>query len=220
MNELPLRERKYAATKANLIEALTSRLKTQSLEDIAVKEVCNTVQVSQTTFFNYFPTKQHVIGYRVQLWNIAVAWEMDKLLTSGGSHLEAIRTLFDLTARAEDRNPGVMREVVAFQTRRAFSFEPLTPAEYAHHFPNMPEDARVEATGVNELIGAQLKAAQEAKELATDTDLEALALTLMGVFFLTPILLDSSQTGSLADAYHRQLEILFPNKQRSEKRKS
>ncbi|HRE26019.1 MAG TPA: TetR family transcriptional regulator [Anaerolineales bacterium] len=74
MSELPLRERKYAATKAALTRAVAVRLKQQSLEEIAVKEICAEAQVSEATFFNYFPTKAAVVGYRVQLWSIEARW--------------------------------------------------------------------------------------------------------------------------------------------------
>lgn len=208
MRDIPLRERKYAATKASLMQALVARLSRQSLYEIAVKDICNDAQVSETTFFNYFPSKHDVIGYRIQLWSIAVKWQMEQQLAHGKGHLEAIRILFDLTAQAEAKTPGVMREVVAFQVSQKLSFQPLTLAEYAYHFPDTPGIAEIQAESVDQMLGAQLRAAQESAELATDLDLEALNVILMGVFFLTPIIIGHS--GSLRDAYRRQLKIVLP----------
>jgi len=209
MGDLSLRERKYAATKAALMNALISRLKNQSLDEIAVNDICRDVMVSETTFFNYFPSKQAVIGYRVQLWSISTIWEIHLQLAKGGGHLDAIRTLFDLTAQAEEKTPGIMREVVVFQVRDKMSFPPLTLAEYAYHFPAIPDITHIESDGVQQMIIGQLEAAQKSGELASHLDLQAFTLILMGIFFLTPVLLALKPYGSVRDAYRRQIDILL-----------
>ena len=98
MDGLSLRERKFAATKAAIQAAVLKRLNQQTLDDIVVKDVCQEVQISETTFFNYFASKQEVIAYTVQIWSIVVAWEMLQTVRQSGKHLLAIRRLFDLTA--------------------------------------------------------------------------------------------------------------------------
>lgn len=210
MKELPLRERKYAATKAALLNAVLARLKDQTLESISVKEVCREVQVSETTFFNYFASKQAVILYMVQLWSITAGWEMHQTLAQGGGHLDAICTLFDLTAEQVVQTPGVMGEIVAWQTRKRGEviFPPLTRAEYALHFADKAGIEQLEAQGVDQLLGAQLHAALQAGELATDSDLPALALTLMAIFFVTPILLQQGADADVKDTFRRQLQLV------------
>jgi AcrR family transcriptional regulator len=210
MKELPLRERKYAATKAALLAAVLARLKDQTLESISVKEVCREVQVSETTFFNYFATKQEVIFYLVQLWSITARWEMQQTLAQGGGHLDAVYTLFDLTAEQVVHSPGVMGEIVAWQTRKrdAVVFAPLTRAEYALHFPGKAGIEQLDAQGIDQLLGAQLYAALQAGELAAGTDLQALALALMAIFFVTPILLPPGADTAVKDAYRRQLQLV------------
>ena len=210
MKELPLRERKYAATKAALLEAVLVRLNDQTLESISVKEVCGEVQVSETTFFNYFASKQAVIFYLVQLWSISARWEMQQTLAQGGSHLDAICTLFDLTAEQVVQTPGVMGEIVAWQARNRDKvvFTPLTPAEYALHFPDKTDIEQLQAQGIDQLLGAQLQAALQAGELPADSDLPALALALMAIFFVTPILLQQGPDADVKNAYRRQLQLV------------
>jgi len=210
MKELPLRERKYAATKAALLYAVLARLQDQTLESISVKEVCGEVQVSETTFFNYFASKEAVIFYFVNIWSITVGWEMQQTLAQGGTHLDAICTLFDLTAEQVVQTPGVMGEIVAWQTRKrdAVAFTPLTRAEYALHFADKAGIEQLEALGIDQLLGAQLQAALQAGELAADSDLPALALTLMAIFFVTPVLLQQGADADVKDAFRRQLQLL------------
>lgn len=210
MKELPLRERKHAATKAALLDAVLARLNNQTLESISVKEVCREVQVSETTFFNYFASKQAVIIYLVQIWSITASWEMQQTLAQGGSHLKAICTLFDLTAEQVVQTPGVMGEIVAWQTRKreAVVFNPLTRAEYALNFPDKAGIEQLEAQGIDQLLGVQLHAALQAGELVADLDLQALGLALMAIFFVTPILLRQEVDTDVKDAYHRQLRLV------------
>ena len=210
MKELPLRERKYAAAKAALLNAVLARLNDQALDSISVKEVCREVEVSETTFFNYFASKQAVIFYLVQIWSITANWEMRQTLAQGGGHLDAICTLFDLTAEQVDQMPGVMGEIVSWQTRKRdrVAFTPLTRAEYARHFPDKAGIEQLEARGIDQLLGAQLHAALQAGELAADTDLQALALTLMAIFFVTPILLQQVADVDVKDTFRRQLQLV------------
>ena len=210
MKELPLRQRKFAATKAALLNAVLTRLNDQTLESISVKEVCREVQLSETTFFNYYASKQAVIFYLVQLWSITATWEMQQTLAHGGGHLDAICTLFDLTAEQVVHTPGVMGEIVAWQTRKrdSVTFTPLTRAEYALHFPDKDGIEQLPAQGVDQLLGAQLHAALQAGELASDSDLPALTLTLLAIFFLTPILLEQGAGADLKKTYHRQLQLV------------
>ncbi len=210
MSEHSLRERKYAATKAALMEAFIARLGEQGIDEIAVKDVCHEVQVSETTFFNYFPSKNDLMSYCVQLWSIRVSWGMQQYLEKGGSHLDAIRILFDLSADQEERAPGGMREIVVLQVRQIFAFRPLTSAEFAHHFPDMPEDQRRDVRNINDLLGEQLFAAQQTGELAADINLETLTMTLLSVFFMTPMLVTLWGGKSVRKAYRRQLDLLLP----------
>lgn len=210
MNELPLRERKYASTKAALLQAVLTRLEDQTLESISVKEVCYEAEVSETTFFNYFASKQAVILYLVQIWSVSVAWEMQQTLAQGGSHVDAICALFDLTAEQVVQSPGVMGEIVAWQSRNReeVDFTPLTNAEYALHFPDSAGIEQFEAQGIDQLLGIQLQAAYQAGELSEDCDLPALVLTLIAIFFVTPILLQQKQDADLGDTFRRQLQLV------------
>ena len=88
------------------------------------------------------------------------------------------------------------------------SLTPLTRAEYALHFPHKAGIEQLPAQGIDQLLGAQLQAALQAGELPSDTGLPALALTLMAIFFVTPILLEQGAGTDLKNTYHRQLQLV------------
>ena len=209
MTELSLRERKYAATKADLMHAVLKRLGTERLDNIKVKDICKEVMVSEPTFFNYFPTKSDVIVYRVQLWSIEVAWSVAEQLKQHTSNLDIIRNVFELTARVSSETPGLMSEVVAFQALHAakIAFTPLKPAEYAQYFPDNLNIENFPARGINQILEERLAAAQEQGELKPTVDLQALGLTLMSIFFMTPVMVPQYT----AQTYRQQLQQLLPD---------
>ena len=63
-----LRERKFARTRLKLAQALVKRLQQASLEEIVVRDLCDDVEISEATFFNYFPRKLDLLDYYTQLW--------------------------------------------------------------------------------------------------------------------------------------------------------
>ncbi|HHO50022.1 MAG TPA: TetR family transcriptional regulator, partial [Deltaproteobacteria bacterium] len=62
-DDLPLRERKRARLHLDLVEALVVRLAERSLDEIGVGELAAAATTSEATFFNHFPSKQHLLTY-------------------------------------------------------------------------------------------------------------------------------------------------------------
>src|ERR1700741_268724 len=56
-----LRERKKQELRDRLVAAARTLFDEKGFEATTVDEICARVDVSQKTFFNYFPTKQHVV---------------------------------------------------------------------------------------------------------------------------------------------------------------
>lgn len=71
---ITLREKKFARTKLALMRAAVARLRVKSFNDVTVKELCEEAQVSEATFFNYFPKKDDVLRYFIQIWMVEVTW--------------------------------------------------------------------------------------------------------------------------------------------------
>jgi len=73
-----LREKKFVKTKVSLMQAFMSRLKTTRFANISIKEVCESVEVSEGTFYNYFPQKVDVVYYYKSLVSVKIAWEINR----------------------------------------------------------------------------------------------------------------------------------------------
>ena len=69
-----LRQRKFARTRLALASALSKALVQQALSEVSVKALCREAEVSEATFFNYFPSKQALMAYLAQLWLLELGW--------------------------------------------------------------------------------------------------------------------------------------------------
>ena len=69
-----LRQRKFAKTRLALAEAVTHHLEAAPFETLSVKALTERVQISEATFFNYFPKKEDLSVYLERLWTLELNW--------------------------------------------------------------------------------------------------------------------------------------------------
>jgi AcrR family transcriptional regulator len=207
---MSLRERKIAQTKIAIMEAVTTMLADRPLADITVREIGEAANISEMTFFNYFPAKNDVIAYFVQTWSVRVQWEMDHVLHAGGSYLQAIEALFATTAALANQKPGVMPEIVALQAldRAPLAFQPMSRAEYDRLFPSQEGIEQIEGRAIDDILREALHGAVTAGELPAASDLELVLLILVNIFFGTPVM--ACRDGQApAGLYQQQLALVW-----------
>jgi AcrR family transcriptional regulator len=103
--KIPLRERKYVRTKLQLVQALQAALEKQSLEQLSVRTLCEAAEISEATFFNYFPKKTDLLDYLGRLWALELNWYTLQAAESQPG-LAAIQALFEQAARHVQQAPG------------------------------------------------------------------------------------------------------------------
>lgn len=210
LRALPLRPRKLARTRLALLHAAVEALRTQRLEDVAVKGLCEAAQVSEASFFNYFPKKSDLLVYFVQLWSAQMAWHAQRLAREKGG-LAAVEAVFALTAEKVADHPAVMAEVLAFQARRekAARLPQLSLAERLLAFPDLEGIGDVPGMGLDALIPPLLEQAVAAGELPRGADLKQALLGVASVFFGVPLALLGVDPGAVGPAYRAQLALLW-----------
>ncbi len=117
---------------------MVERLGDRSLESIPVKDLCAAAEVSEPSFFNYFPQKTDLLVYFIQLWSVD-GWRLS-LRKPGSTARSAVEDLFVETARQMDAGPGLMAEILAFQAKNGQCpyIQPLGNAEKILRFPDRP----------------------------------------------------------------------------------
>lgn len=215
VTKIPLRERKYARTKLALVNAAIQRLETTPLEEITVSSLCDDVEISEATFFNYFAKKGDLLDYYIQLWMLEITWQIRQ-----GDHtgIAAIDALFTIAAQQFQQHPGLMGEVLArlarlrkkpappvigrAERRRAFEKQLNEDAEIA-------ELERLEASGLDAILLPALQQAINRGELPANSHLPTTMLGLVALFYGIPLLLRMGNPDAIPISYRQQLAIFW-----------
>ena len=215
---LPLREKNYARVRLAILSAALQLMKEYSLAAISVREICEEAQVAPATFFNYFPSKEDVLVYYMQLWSIPVTLQC-RAVAAQRTALDAVVTVFDYTAREMEQYPRLMFEIIAYIAHATEPPHPptLTRVECLLAFPGLAEAEDVEPQSIDELFTAQLKQAVCAGELPSSLETEAVALLLKTIFYGVPLATRREGVHTIRRAYHEALEVLL-GRWRTEKR--
>jgi AcrR family transcriptional regulator len=212
--EPTLRERKYARTKLALLRAAIERLRDKSLDQVPVKELCEEAEVSEATFFNYFPKKDDLLHYFIQLWTVDVTWHAEQA-AGANAGLSYIEQVFDYTGRQLGDHPRLMLEIIG-----QMALEPHPPecvqrwgvlsrAEKLQAFPDLVGVDCCAERRLPEVFRPALERAVSLGELPKDVDTEAALLALLSTFFGVPLWLGSDDAAQIRPAYRRQLQLIW-----------
>ncbi len=154
--EISLRERKAAATRIAVVQALMKRLTDTPLSEINADDLAADANVSRMTFFNYFPTKEHAVDHLMLQWLFRVQNEIASKNLRGVSALDLVFSMHgDEVAAAPER----MRRLFAHFTSRPHTREmpKLTRGDRAVLAPGLSSSQELESLG-----GLLLRAIAEA----------------------------------------------------------
>ncbi len=203
-----LRERKFARTRLKLAEALVVRLQNASLGDIVVRDLCDDVEVSEATFFNYFPRKVDLLDYYTQLWMLDLSWRCQH---SDNKGLAAISASFELMAQAFQQQNGVMSEIIGRQALQREKSEPIAIG-LAERMIAYPDHLGIETLAIGGVDKAWLPALEWAirsGELPANSHMSTLMVGLASIFYGVPLVLRQSNVTAISNTYTQQLQLFW-----------
>jgi AcrR family transcriptional regulator len=205
-----LRERKFARTRLALAEAATRHLKTAPLDTLSVKALCDQVQISEATFFNYFPRKDDLVAYLDKLWSLELNWYGSQAAQQQRG-LAVIEALFRYTAIQIQKKPGLMAEIIAFEARdREHAPRPeITRTERVLAFPDLEGIETSEQDSLETLLKTALQQAMKQGELPENTLIPAAMVGLVSIFYGVPLAVQHTNPASIGAMYRQQLELLW-----------
>jgi len=205
-----LRERKFARTRLNLAEIVTHHLENAPLDALSVKALCERAQISEATFFNYFPKKDDLVAYLDKLWSLELNW-YGRQAAAQQQGLAVIEALFRYTAIQVQKKPGLMGEIIAYEARdRTHAPRPvITPVERVLAFADLPGIVELEDESLELVLRAALQQAIERAELPANTLLPAAMVGLVSIFYGVPLAVMHNNPASIGTMYRQQLAILW-----------
>ncbi|MBI5461302.1 MAG: TetR family transcriptional regulator [Gammaproteobacteria bacterium] len=217
--KIPLRERKYYQTRIRLARALREQLEQVSLDDLNVRDLCDVVEVSEATFFNYFPKKSDLLAYLSQLWSVELAWHGQQALAApssggspgAGSGLGVVQAVFERAAQQFQIAPGAAGELIAWQARTRQRQAPaqLDVSERRLAFPEQPGIETMTDQSLEQVLATALQRAIDQGELPRNIHLPTTMVALVSVFYGVPLALRLSNPAGIGAMYRQQLMILW-----------
>ena len=205
-----LREKKFARTRLALAQATTNHLEAAGFESLSVKALCERVQISEATFFNYFPRKDDLIVYLDHLWTLELNWYGQQAARQHQG-LAVIEALFRYTAIQIQKKPGLMGEIIAHEARarERRSGPTITLAERMLAFADLEGIEELPDDSLETLLRNALQAAIDAGELPENTTIAAAMVALVSIFYGVPLAMQHGNSAAIGAMYRQQLVILW-----------
>jgi AcrR family transcriptional regulator len=205
-----LREKKFARTRLALAQATTHHLEAAAFETLSVKALCERVQISEATFFNYFPRKDDLIVYLDHLWTLELNWYgLQAARQQQG--LAVIEALFRYTAIQIQKKPGLMGEIIAHEARarERHAGPTITLAERMLAFADLEGIEDLPDDSLETLLRNALQSAIDAGELPVNTAIAAAMVALVSIFYGVPLAMQHANSAAIGAMYRQQLVILW-----------
>jgi len=205
-----LRERKFARTRLALAEAATNHLEAAAFETLSVKALCDRVQISEATFFNYFPRKEDLIVYLDRLWTLELNW-YGKQASEQRQGLAVIDSMFRYTAIQIQKKPGLMGEIIAYEarSRERHSGLEITTAERLMAFSDLPGIVDLTDDSLESLLRDSLQKAINLGELPENTAITTAMVGMVSIFYGVPLAMQHGNAAGIGAMYQQQLAILW-----------
>jgi AcrR family transcriptional regulator len=205
-----LRQRKFARTRLSLAEAATLHLEAASFDTLSVKALCERVQISEATFFNYFPRKEDLIIYLDRLWTLELNW-YGRQAAEQQKGLAVIEALFRYTSIQIQKKPGLMGEIIAHEARareRSQGME-ITLAERLMAFPDLTGIEELSDDSLESLLRNALQDAIDQGDLPVNTAIAAAMVALVSIFYGVPLAMQHANPAAIGAMYRQQLALLW-----------
>jgi AcrR family transcriptional regulator len=205
-----LRQRKFARTRLNLARVLADALGQQSFDEVSVKQLCHSAEVSEATFFNYFPRKQDLLSYLVHLWILELGWHVHKAERELRG-LSVVDALFAEVARTCESRPGVLAEMLAWIARGGSLNGELEISELEKQlaYPELEGIEAIPVKGIDAWLLPPLESAVSTGDLPENTVLPLILTSFLSLLFGVPLTLLSSDPARIATVYRQQLALVL-----------
>lgn len=216
LKQFPLREKKKAVTRLSILDAVINRLNDKPLADITIEEICEDVQISRGTFFQYFPQKTDVLVFYGLLWNLEAMWTAT-CSPDVSSGIQAIEQMFKSLGQEVETHPQLWMEIVSVRALQPEKFaamgtretDQIPEVERLIRFPELPGIESIPEGNFRQFFLYNLKAAVDKNELPKSTNIETVFLSLASTFYGIPLMSFDKTPVRCTTAFVNQLDLLW-----------
>ena len=208
-NDYSLREVKHARTKIALMNAFIERLRNSRFEDISIKDVCKNAEISEGTFFNYFPEKIDVITYYVNLMTMELIWKARQKAAKGRSI--ALLNAFFETLADDLIKINIKYELISIMIVQHERPKKAAISDIEKHlvFPDLAGIEDISPLLIDEFFRECMEGALKNGELPGSVNIDDALVSLITIMVGTMIAIKFSNIKNIKHQYLRQLQILW-----------
>ena len=210
LKEYSLRERKHAKTKIAIMNAFIERLEKTRFDDISIRQICKSVEVSEGTFFNYFPEKIDIINYYMNLMFLEVVAKARKDAPQG-KYLLLINATFVRLAEELLKYNNIVYQMISLMIvqRERPKTVAISNLERQIYFSGSEGIENVRVMLVDDFLRECLIGAVKNGELAKDIKIDDVLVSLMTILSGTLLAAKFSAIKDRSYHYTRQLQFLW-----------
>ena len=210
VKEYSLRERKHAKTKIAIMNAFIQRLEKTRFDDISIRQICKSVEVSQGTFFNYFPEKIDIINYYMNLMFLKVVAKARKDVPSG-QYIPLINAIFVRMAEESLNYNNIVYQVISLMIvqREKPKTVPISNLEKQIFFPGFKGIENIQVMLIDDYLKDCLIGAVNSGELPKDIKIDDVQISLVTILGGTLLAAKFSAIKNRSYHYIRQLQFLW-----------
>lgn len=160
------RARRVREVHDRIIAVAIERFATHGVEAVKVDEICDAADIAQKTFFNHFPTKQHLLREIAEAFLQRLLALLDAARAEGGSTAQQLERFFALVATQVEQGGPMHRGFV------------MEVVRLVHGVPPNVEESRRLST----MFGALLRDGVRAGDTTTAYPLPVLTEIVVGTF--------------------------------------
>ena len=206
---LSLRQKKLIKTKHSLAIAFANKLKTEKFDQISIKDICSQTDVSEASFFNYFPQKIDVIAYLFKVKIFKTYWTI-KPLQKTLSFTQCIEKTFELFVDSI-KHPFIFFEIlsiIGMHKTQMTSFA-ISPQELQCIYPNCSHAEKIPVLTMHEFFEGMIRHAVENNQIPATVCKKTLAQFLMTILTGVPLSIPISEFSNLKEIYRQHLSLLW-----------
>lgn len=182
LENFSLRKINYVKTRTTILKTVANLLKQESFADITVDEICQKAQISRGTFFNYFPTKEHIFHYYLRIFTIRIALRM-KELPEGLTFHDKVEKIYEWF-RDDKQYAYFFNNFINFilNVGEKANEMKLIDAEFVYFFNGITEEeyAAYNELTLGELFSEVCESASKKGEITLEGSKETLSSILIG----------------------------------------
>jgi len=205
-----LRERKHANTKIMLMNAFIKRLEKVRFDDISIRQICKSVEISEGTFFNYFPEKIDVVNYYMHCMFLRIL-AMARKDVEPGKYLALINATFCRLAEESLKYSNIVYQMISLMILQLQKPKVVAISNLERQilFPGMQGIDNVKVMSIEDFLNECLIGAVNKGELPRNIKIDDVLVSLMTI--LSGTLLATKFTTNRDKSYHymRQLKLLW-----------